>query len=511
MSGPADRPITLLIAALGGEGGGVLTDWIVNAAHAKGLPVQATSIPGVAQRTGATTYYVEIFPTPTKELGPRQPILALSPSIGEVDLMVASEFLEAGRAIAGGFVTPDRTTLIASTHRVFTTDEKIEMADGRVDLGRLFKAAKEQSARAILFDAEQCARDNRSVLNAVLLGAVAGCGALPIEPADFEAGIAAEGKAVESNLAGFRAGLAAVREESQVAAAQERKRPSPRVDAAAVEARIADFPEAARDVLGHGVRRLVDYQDARYAALYLDRLEPFRAGDPTVLRETARHLAVRLSFEDIIRVAQAKTRPERLARILQEAGAFKGEPVVITEFFKPGIRELADVLPPAPARRLLAWAERSGRLDKTYLGMEVKTSTVSGFLRVWLLARLRRYRRLTHRFAEEQRAIDAWLDLVRRSATLDRQLALEVAECARLIKGYGDTHRRGTHNFARIVDAVVAPALARGAADGGAAKAVAKARSAALADPEGESLDKLLAPLTFAPVEAPRGGKLAAE
>jgi len=506
MSGAADRPITLLIAALGGEGGGVLTDWIVNAAHRKGLPVQATSIPGVAQRTGATTYYIEIFPTPTAELGGRTPILALSPSVGEVDLMVASEFLEAGRAIAGGFVTPDRTTLIASTHRVFTVDEKIEMGDGRFDLGRLFKAAREQAARAVLFDAEQCARDSRSVINSVLLGAIAGSGLLPIVPADFEAGISAEGKAVDSNLAGFRAGLAAVRQDSQVAAAKERKRADPRVDAASVEARITQFPEAAREVLGHGVRRLVDYQDARYAALYFDRLEPFRAGDAQVLRETARHLAVRMSFEDIIRVAQAKTRPERIERILKEAGAFKGEPVVITEFFKPGIRELADLLPPALAHALLAWAGRTGRLDKSHLGMEVKTSTVNGFLRVWLLARLRGYRRLTFRFAEEQRAIDAWLDLVRRAAALDRALALEVAECARLIKGYGDTHLRGTRNFARIVEAVIAPALARGTAAAGAAKAVAKARTAALADPEGESLDQALAPIA-----TPRAGKLAAE
>src|SRR5262249_32902831 len=56
------RPISILIAALGGEGGGVLTDWIVAAAAELGFPVQSTSIPGVAQRTGATTYYIEIVP-----------------------------------------------------------------------------------------------------------------------------------------------------------------------------------------------------------------------------------------------------------------------------------------------------------------------------------------------------------------------------------------------------------------------------------------------------------------
>src|SRR3954453_1591507 len=96
------RPLTLLIAALGGEGGGVLTDWIVSAAEAAGLPVQSTSIPGVAQRTGATTYYVEIFPVPLAQLGGKRPVLALAPGVGDVDLVVASELLEAGRAIANG-------------------------------------------------------------------------------------------------------------------------------------------------------------------------------------------------------------------------------------------------------------------------------------------------------------------------------------------------------------------------------------------------------------------------
>ena len=64
-------PVTLLIAALGGEGGGVLTGWIVDAARRAGLPVQATSIPGVAQRTGATTYYIEIWPEALASLGGR--------------------------------------------------------------------------------------------------------------------------------------------------------------------------------------------------------------------------------------------------------------------------------------------------------------------------------------------------------------------------------------------------------------------------------------------------------
>ena len=72
-----NQPVTILLCALGGEGGGVLADWLVHTARLCGHAVQGTSIPGVAQRTGATTYYVEIFPRPLIELGGRQPVFGL--------------------------------------------------------------------------------------------------------------------------------------------------------------------------------------------------------------------------------------------------------------------------------------------------------------------------------------------------------------------------------------------------------------------------------------------------
>src|SRR6185295_12988845 len=152
------RPITLLIAALGGEGGGVLTDWIVSAADQSGLPVQSTSIPGVAQRTGATTYYIEIFPVPHRELGGKRPVLALAPGVGDVDIVVASELMEAGRAISMGFVTTDRTWLLSSTSRVYLTVEKMQMGDGRYDAERLARAVAQNSREHLLFDMEAAAK-----------------------------------------------------------------------------------------------------------------------------------------------------------------------------------------------------------------------------------------------------------------------------------------------------------------------------------------------------------------
>ena len=182
----APRPITILIAALGGEGGGVLTDWIVNAATRCGFPVQSTSIPGVAQRTGATTYYIEMVPVPAAELGGRQPVLALAPGIGDVDIVLASELLEAGRCVASGFVTPDRTTMIASTGRSYLVTERIAMGDGRLDSARLTKAIEEHAQSHLLVDMEALARQSGAMINAVMLGLLAGCGRLPISAEALE-------------------------------------------------------------------------------------------------------------------------------------------------------------------------------------------------------------------------------------------------------------------------------------------------------------------------------------
>src|SRR6266446_2266124 len=202
------RPISVLIAALGGEGGGVLTDWIIAAAARCDLPVQSTSIPGVAQRTGATTYYIEIYPTPWRELGGKRPVLALSPGIGDIDMVVASEFLEAGCAIAGGFVTPERTLVIASTHRSHAIAEKMAMGDGRFDTARLTGAVDKNARSHVLFDMDAAATAARAMINSVMLGAIAASGRLPMPAEAFEAAIRA-GKSADANLRGFRAGFEA--------------------------------------------------------------------------------------------------------------------------------------------------------------------------------------------------------------------------------------------------------------------------------------------------------------
>src|SRR3954463_16722613 len=126
------RPLTLLVCALGGEGGGVLTEWLVDIARHAGYAAQSTSIPGVAQRTGATTYYIEVFPVPLAQLGGRRPVFSLSPVPGALDAIVSSELLETARQIGNGLASPDRTLVLSSSSRLLTTNERMQMADGRV-------------------------------------------------------------------------------------------------------------------------------------------------------------------------------------------------------------------------------------------------------------------------------------------------------------------------------------------------------------------------------------------
>jgi indolepyruvate ferredoxin oxidoreductase beta subunit len=200
-----------------------------------------------------------------------------------------------------------------------------------------------------------------------------------------------------------------------------------------------------------------------------------------------------MSFEDVIRVAQAKIDPERFARIHREMGIKPGEPFAIVDFLKPGIEEFSQLLPPSWARRILALSERHPSLARRHWGMEINSASVTGFLRFWMLAKLKRRRRKTSRYQQEQAAIENWLTLIAETAERSVDLALEVVECARLIKGYGDTHKRGVANFHAIETRVIRPILMGHVPPARGVDAIASARTAALVDPEGEGLAKCLA------------------
>jgi len=144
---------------------------------------------------------------------------------------------------------------------------------------------------------------------------------------------------------------------------------------------------------------------------------------------------------------------------------------------------------------MIAVSARRGWLGRMHWGMELNTTSVSGYLRLRLLTALRRVRPRSHRYAEEQAQIESWLALIREAAFRSAELAVEIAECARLIKGYGDTHERGLGNYRTIVERAIRPALAGDVPAQRAIDAIASARTAALLDPDGEGLARCLAEL----------------
>ncbi|HVW46054.1 MAG TPA: indolepyruvate oxidoreductase subunit beta family protein [Solirubrobacterales bacterium] len=218
------RPLSVAILALGGEGGGVLADWIVATAEAAGFEAQTTSVAGVAQRTGATVYYLEMLPpaaSSSKDERPKvreTPVMSIFPTPGEVDVVIASELMESGRAVQRGFSTADRTTLITSTNRVYSIDEKIALSDGRVDDEKLLAGARAASKRLVADDFMALAEEVGSVISSSLLGALAGSEALPFTREAYEESIKVSGRGVEASLAAFAAGYAAAQSQGEDAA-----------------------------------------------------------------------------------------------------------------------------------------------------------------------------------------------------------------------------------------------------------------------------------------------------
>jgi indolepyruvate ferredoxin oxidoreductase beta subunit len=493
--GATPRPITIAILAMGGEGGGVLADWLVDVAEHGAHLAQVTSVPGVAQRTGATVYYLELFAEKDARDAGRDPVLSLMPVPGDIDLVVASELMEAGRAIERGLVTPDRTTLIASSHRVYAMTEKIALVDGRVDAGRLTDACRLAARRFIGADMAALAEASGSVISAALLGAIAGAEVLPFGRGAFEAAVRRSGVGVKQSLAAFAAGYEAARSAATA--------PAP-VAAGGTEAavpfaaEIAALPAPARDFVRRGVERLIDYQDLAYAHAYLDRLAPIAEaerqhgdGSARMLAETARELALAMAYEDTIRVAELKIRPARFSRVREEVRAADGQIVEIAEFLHPRVEEIAETLPAGLGR----WLERTGwarRLVErlTRSGKVVKTTSVSGFLLLYCVASLKRTRRGSLRFVKEAHSIEDWLATILRLAPVDYLLAAEVAEARTLLKGYGDTRARGQARYDRLIALV--PTLA---AEPTGPATFARLRKAALADEEGVALERALAEL----------------
>ena len=495
--------IKLAVLAVGGQGGGVLADWIVDVAERSGYLAQSTSVAGVAQRTGATIYYIEMC----RDSG-RRPVFALSPAQGDVDILIAAELMEAGRAVMRGFVTPDRTTLIASSHRIAAVSEKIEPGDGRASSEKVRAAAEAASKNFIAFDMEKIALDAGSVISASLLGALAGSGALPFPRESYEAAIGERGRGVKQSLAAFAGAYDRARgvaNSAPSAAAEQPVVAAPivkgvvagpetlRREWGSLKARADAYPDTIRDMVTRGLRKVVDFQDIAYGREYLDRLERAidldDAGHGYALSiAAAKHLANAMCYDDMIRVADLKTRSTRGARVRHEVGVAGDAVLQVTEYFHPRVEEFCGTLPARVGRYIEARPKLAAFLDRRLnRGRRIRTDGMVGFAMLWTIGGLRRWRRKLLRHAVESAHLERWYQLALDQVPSDYALAVEILNCRRLIKGYSDTHARAHSKSDRVLSGLEP---LKGRVD--AADWLRRLREAALKDEKGDMLDGAL-------------------
>lgn len=497
----ADKPLSIAILAMGGQGGGVLADWIVALAEGQGWVAQTSSVPGVAQRTGATIYYLELL----KSRDGARPILSLMPTPGDVDIVIAAELMEAGRSVIRGLVTPDKTLLIASTHRSYAVGEKEKPGDGIGNPTVVVDATDFAAKKTIAFDMDTMAVKNGSVVSSALFGALAASNGLPFSKDAFETTVKSGGKGIEASLRAFNAAydrtkkgendklsnLPAKKLEALPAAAGHRA-----LDQLLDRIR-NEFPANAHSMLYAGIKKLTEFQDPAYANEYLSLVWALHKADMAeggsdkefaFTLQAAKYVAVAMAYDDVIRVADLKTRATRFERVRKEVGVKADQLLYTTEYMHPRMEEVCGTLPKGIGQwienspKLFAFLNR--RIDK---GRRVKTGTMFWFIGLYAVSSLRRFRRssLRHHFEVVHR--DEWIASAMDILPVNYDLAIEILGNRRLVKGYSDTHSRGLSKFARVMSAL--PLLTN--REDGAAW-MRRLRQAALLDEQGIALDGAL-------------------
>ena len=475
--------IKVLIPAVGGQGGGVLTEWVVQAFFLEDYDAQGISLPGLSQRGGSTVYYLEAHPKPESE--DKQLIFAQFPVPGEVDIILAQEFLELGRALELGYGS-EKTTIVTSTHRIYSTLEKMPIGSGIYSDENLRKLAGAFSSRMIEINALEIAKVNGMddlAVNAILLGALCASRAVPIEKNSFIKSIEMVGVAVNASLKAFEVGWDYatsnfdnnlknsehwdnfVKERSNKLEGKEKEEYMARL--LHIE---SDYPSNLREILAESVYRLIDYQDLAYADTYLNEVKNIYVIDENTKGTTykltehyAKNLALLMSFEDGIRVSELKIQSDRFKRIREEMRLRDDQVFHVVDYLKPDAEEIYGLLPNVLVSPVLRLTQ-TGLFKKIWrrkkpltMGQTPVTNSFSGYFRLWMLSKMKFLRPHSYRYKKEYKLIKRYTESINKYASYDYKVACLVANSAQMVKGYGKVRRRSMDAFYRFLDNIISP------------------------------------------------------
>lgn len=473
--------IKILIPAVGGQGGGVLTEWVVQAFFLEDYDAQGISLPGLSQRGGSTVYYLEAHPKPESE--DKSIIFAQFPVPGEVDLILAQEFLELGRALELGYGS-DKTTIVTSSHRVYSTLEKMPIGSGIYSDENLRKLARGFSSRFIELNALEISKENdmdELSVNAILLGALCESGALPIEKKSFVRSIEMVGVATNASLKAFEVGWEYARNNNKPSAdhsAKWRSFVDERADKldekenylSRISTIESEYPENLKEIMAESIYRLIDYQDLDYADRYISEVNSIRLIDSKIqdtnyvlTEHFAKNLALLMSYEDGIRVAELKIRSDRFKRIKEEMRIKDDQVFHVVEYLKPDAEEIYGLLPNAIVSPVLSFVQSRffkkiwRRKKPLTMGQTPVTNSFGGYLRLWSLTKIKFLRPYSFRYKKEYKLIDAYTNAINKYAPYDYELACLIAKSVQMVKGYGKVRRRTMDAFYRFMDNIISP------------------------------------------------------
>lgn len=462
------EPIKIALLAVGGDGGGVLTGWITKLAEDNGYWAQYTYIAGVAQRTGATVYYIELFPLKKLQNDGKlkTPVLSQMPAPQDVDILMATELMEAGRSIQRGFVSK-KTTMIFSTNRNLAIREKENAGDGIADGEKIFEMTDKYAKNSLFGNLKLIASKNGSIISSSLFGALAASETLPFKKEDYIKVIESGGKGIKQSVNSFNEAYQYIKDfiaqpkpyNADLQPAKFKKMPDSSQSSKLNEV-ISDIkqtiPEQVQNIAWYGVNHLVDFQNLKYAKDYLEKVKDFIKVDSIeknfkLSQQVARYLAIGMAYDDLIFVADEKTRKSRQREVYEQVGAKEDEIVNTLDYLHPGFEEVTGFMPVKLGKRFAQSEKWRKRYDK-YLDKDRRMHSTGffNFIMLYIMGGLRGWRLKTLRHHEEMENINSWLKRMKQTVTVNYNLAVELANSYRLKKGYGDTYERGHSKFAMI-------------------------------------------------------------
>jgi len=481
--------ITILIPAVGGQGGGVLTEWLVQAFQLDSYEVQGIGLPGLSQRGGSTTYYLEAHPAP--EDNEQRVIFSQYPVPGDVDLILSQEFLELGRVLEEGYGSSGKTSIVASTHRIYSTHEKMPISSGIYSDDNISDLAEAFSREFIGFNALVLAKENgmgELGVNAILLGALAASGFLPLGEASYLKAIESVGIAVASNIKAFRIGWDYVKtrqyEEAEGKKTQTWEQflneqdmrlsgKKPEAMREMVQRSLQTYPLHLKEILADALSRLIDYQGVWYAEKFLKALDVVYhidlenggggGGGFKIVESFAKNYALWMTYEDGIRVADLKIKSDRFKKIRSEMRVRKDQVYKVIDYLKPDAYEIYGLLPffiVKPIAGILntrLFKALWKRKKPITFGQKPVTTSFFGFMRLWFLTKLKFTRPISYRYRQEHKLIKKYRRAVEKFSAMNYELGVLVARSGSIVKGYGKVRRRTLRAFERFLDNIITP------------------------------------------------------